>query len=180
MHNTLETRRLLLKPISEEDIYALAPIFADPEVMKLASSGPFTPDQTRHEIEEPEGEKPVTGGELEIHRQNHVIFYTDAEGKVTVDVFFAHENFWLTQKTMAELFGVKTSAISRHLKNIYASKELLQEATVSKMEIVQVEGHREITREVEVYKLDATIAVGYRSTTPVTDSTAHACSSTAL
>lgn len=95
-------------------------------------------------------------------KQKRVIFYTAADGKVTVDVFFAQDNFWLTQKTMADLFGVKTPAISRHLKKIYVSKELNQEATISKMEIVQIEGQREIKREVEIYNLDAAIAVGYR------------------
>ncbi len=100
--------------------------------------------------------------ELEQNKQKHVILYTASDGKVTVDVFFAQDNFWLTQKTMAELFGVKTPAISKHLKNIYASKELNQESTISKMETVQIEGQREIKREVELYNLDAVIAVGYR------------------
>ncbi len=100
--------------------------------------------------------------DLEQNKQKRVILYTAADGKVTVDVFFAQENFWLTQKTMAELFGVKTPAISRHLKNIYSSEELNQEATISKMETVQIEGQREITRELEIYNLDAVIAVGYR------------------
>jgi len=95
-------------------------------------------------------------------KQNRVILYTAADGKVTVDVFFARDNFWLTQRTMADLFGVKTPTISKHLKNIYESGELTQEATVSKMEIVQTEGNRQITREVEFYNLDAVIAVGYR------------------
>lgn len=57
---------------------------------------------------------------------------------------------------------MKTPAISKHLKNIYESKELSPEANVSKMEIVQMERERRVTREVEVYNLDATIAVGYR------------------
>ncbi len=100
--------------------------------------------------------------ELELNNQERVILYTAADGKVTVDVFFSQDNFWLTQKTMAELFGVKIPAISKHLKNIYATKELSPEATVSKMEKVQIEGQREITREIEVYNLDAAIAVGYR------------------
>lgn len=65
-------------------------------------------------------------------RLNRVILYTTADGKVTVDVFFAQDNFWLTQRTMAELFGVKTPAVSRHLKNIYAGEELNREATISK------------------------------------------------
>ena len=100
--------------------------------------------------------------EPEPTRQNRVILYTTADGKVTVDVFFARDNFWLTQRTMAELFGVKTPAVSRHLKNIYAGEELSREATISKMETVQTEGGRQITRDVEFYNLDAVIAVGYR------------------
>jgi hypothetical protein len=102
------------------------------------------------------------GRELEPARQNRVVLYTTADGKVTVDVFFAHDNFWLTQRTMAALFGVKTPAVSRHLKNIYASGELSPEATISKMETVQTEGERQIAREVDFYNLDAVIAVGYR------------------
>lgn len=94
--------------------------------------------------------------------QNRVILYTTADGKVTADVFFVQETFWLTQRTMAELFGVNSPAISKHLKNIYESQELSQEATLSKMETVQTEGERQVAREVEVYNLDAVIAVGYR------------------
>jgi hypothetical protein len=94
--------------------------------------------------------------------QNQIILYTAADGKVTADVFFAKETFWLTQRTMAELFGVNTPAISKHLKNIYASEELREEATLSKMETVQTEGERQVIREIEVYNLDAVIAVGYR------------------
>jgi hypothetical protein len=70
--------------------------------------------------------------------QNRIILYTTADGKVTADVFFAHENFWLAQRAMAELFGVNSPAISKHLKNIYNSGELDQEATISKMETVQI------------------------------------------
>ena len=94
--------------------------------------------------------------------QSQIILYTAADGKVTADVFFSEDNFWLTQRTMAELFGVNTSAISKHLRNIYASGELIEAATLSKMETVQIEGERQVTREVEVYNLDAVIAVGYR------------------
>ena len=94
--------------------------------------------------------------------QNQVILYTAADGKVMANVLFANDTFWLTQSVMSELFGVKIPAISKHLKNIYESKELTPEATVSKMEIVQMEGERQVSREVEVYNLDAVIAVGYR------------------
>jgi hypothetical protein len=94
--------------------------------------------------------------------QNRVILYTAADGKVMANVLFANDTFWLIQSVMSELFGVKIPAISKHLKNIYESKELSPESTVSKMEIVQVEGERRVTCEVEVYNLDAIIAVGYR------------------
>lgn len=109
-----------------------------------------------------ETENRISSKEPCLNKQKKVVLYTAADGKITANVFFAHENFWITQKTMAELFGVNPPAISKHLKNIYESKELMEDSTISKMEIVQIEGGREITREVEVYNLDATIAVGYR------------------
>ncbi len=68
---------------------------------------------------------------------SEIVLYQTPDGKVTVNVLFAQDNFWLTQRTMADLFGVKIPAVSRHLKNIYASGELAHEATVSKMETVQ-------------------------------------------
>ncbi len=83
--------------------------------------------------------------------QNKVILYTTADGKVTADVFFASDTFWLTQRTMAELFGINIPSVSRHLKNIYASQELSVEATVSKIETVQMEGERHVTRVIDVY-----------------------------
>ncbi|MDO4431638.1 MAG: RhuM family protein, partial [Lonepinella koalarum] len=73
-----------------------------------------------------------------------------------------NETFWLTQKNMAELFGVEVPAISKHLDNIYQSGELEQSLTVSKMEIVRQEGSRMVKRKVDFYNLDAIIAVGYR------------------
>lgn len=76
--------------------------------------------------------------------QGKVVLYTASDGKVTADVLFAEDNFWLTQRTMAELFGVNTSAISKHLKNIYSSGELTEAATISKMETVQMEGERQV------------------------------------
>ena len=93
---------------------------------------------------------------------SQIVLYQAADGKVTVDVLFARDNFWLTQKAMAELFGVKVPAVNKHLKNIYASGELTPEATISKMETVQNEGDRRVARDVEYYNLNAVIAVGYR------------------
>jgi hypothetical protein len=68
----------------------------------------------------------------------------------------------LSQKAIAELFGVEVPAISKHLANIYESQELQQEATISILETVQKEGTRNVKRQVEFYSLDAIIAVGYR------------------
>ena len=94
--------------------------------------------------------------------QNQFLLYTAPNGAVKVDVFFKDETVWLTQKALAELFGVQVPGINKHLKNIFDSGELAREATVSKMEIVRAEGAREVAREVEFYNLDAIIAVGYR------------------
>lgn len=95
-------------------------------------------------------------------RQSNFLFYTAADGKVKVDVFIKDETVWLTQKAMAELFGVKIPAISKHLANIYETGELQQEATLSILETVQMEGQRQVSRDMEFYNLDAIIAVGYR------------------
>ena len=90
------------------------------------------------------------------------LLYTGKDGAVKVEVFFQDETVWLTQKAIAEMFGVQVPAINKHLKNIFETGELAHEATVSKMEIVRPEGARAVAREVEFYNLDAIIAVGYR------------------
>ncbi|NGX52262.1 MAG: hypothetical protein KR126chlam5_00558 [Candidatus Anoxychlamydiales bacterium] len=113
-------------------------------------------------ITEMKNKKSLINSELGLNGEQKVILYSAVDRKISVKVFFAQDNFWLTQKTMAELFGVNLPAISKHLKNIYVSKELTEEATISKMEIVQVEGGRKITRSIEIYNLDAAIAIGYR------------------
>lgn len=90
------------------------------------------------------------------------LLYTAPNGKVKVEVLVSNESIWLTQKRMAELFGVGVAAISKHLDNIYESGELQREATLSILETVQQEGTRQITRKLEYYNLDAVISVGYR------------------
>ena len=90
------------------------------------------------------------------------LLYNSAEENISVNAVIKDESIWLTQKAMAELFGTQVPAISKHLQNIYAEGELDKESTLSKMEIVQNEGGREVHRKVEVYNLDAIISVGYR------------------
>ena len=90
------------------------------------------------------------------------LLYTAPNGAVKVEVLLAGETLWLTQKRMAELFGVGVPAVSKHLDNIYESGELQREATVSVLETVQQEGARQVTRKLEYFNLDAVISVGYR------------------
>lgn len=90
------------------------------------------------------------------------LLYTVPEGKVKVEVLLNNETIWLTQKRMADLFGVGVAAISKHLDNVYESGELVREATLSILETVQQEGTRQVSRKLEYYNLDAIISVGYR------------------
>lgn len=97
-----------------------------------------------------------------VEKQHEIILYQMDDTNVCINVIYEDETFWLTQKAMAELFEVNVPAISKHLSNIFEEGELEREATVSKMEIVQQEGNRQVKREPEFYNLDAIIAVGYR------------------
>ena len=93
---------------------------------------------------------------------NEIILYATPDGNVRVEVLFESESFWLTQKKMAELFGVESHTITYHLQEIYKSNELNSVATTRKIRVVQTEGIRTVAREVDFYNLDAIIAVGYR------------------
>ena len=97
-----------------------------------------------------------------MNKELQFLIYSTPEENVLVDVVVKDENIWVTQKAMAELFGVKVPAISKHLKNIFEEGELQQESTISKMETLQNEGTRNIKRLVDFYNLDAIISVGYR------------------
>ena len=90
------------------------------------------------------------------------IIYNLPDNAGAVQAYVENENLWLTQKAMAELFGVGIPAINKHLANIYEEEELDADATISKMEIVQQEGTRRVKREQIFYSLDAIISVGYR------------------
>jgi len=81
-------------------------------------------------------------------RESEFLLYSAPDGAVKVGVLFRDETAWLTQRALAALFGVKVPAITKHLKNVFESGELDQAATVSKMEMVQSEGGRDVLREV--------------------------------
>lgn len=91
--------------------------------------------------------------------KNKILLYTSPEGKKKVEVVFQDENCWLTQKAMAELFGVQRPAITKHLKNIIESGELKEDSVSSILEHTADDGKIYATR---YYNLDAIIAVGYR------------------
>jgi len=95
-------------------------------------------------------------------KRHKILFYKTQAVNIELEIHVEDETFWLSQKKMAELFGVETQTINYHLKEIYKSQELTPEATIRKFRIVQREGKRDVQREIEFYNLDAIISVGYR------------------
>ena len=93
--------------------------------------------------------------------KNAIVVYQPNE-TIRLETLYSNESIWLTQLKIAELFGVQKAAVSKHLKNIFATGELDRAATVSKMETVRPEGTRTVARVQEFFNLDAIIAVGYR------------------
>lgn len=93
---------------------------------------------------------------------NQIAFYQSPDGSVNIEVLFAEENIWLTQRKMAELFGCSIDNISLHLKNIHRENEIDQKSTTEEFSVVQKEGGREVSRKLTFYSLEAIIAVGYR------------------
>ena len=93
------------------------------------------------------------------YETREILFYKTDNGDVRVEILLYQENLWLTQAKMAELFEVQKAAISKHLKNIFESSELLEESVVSKMETTDSDGKH---YNISYYNLDAIIAVGYR------------------
>ena len=93
---------------------------------------------------------------------SNIIMYTTEDGLTKIEVTFENDTVWLSLEQMAELFQRDKSTVSRHIKNIFAEGELKQEATVAKFATVQMEGNRQVTRNIEYYNLDVIISVGYR------------------
>ena len=91
-----------------------------------------------------------------------LIIYQTEDGRTKIDVHMENETVWLSLEQMSELFQRDKSTISRHIKNVFADGELLEEATVANFATVQMEGNREITRNITHYNLDVIISVGYR------------------
>ena len=91
-----------------------------------------------------------------------IIYQSRNNENISVEVLYDNEDFWLTQKYMSKLFNVSENNITYHLQNIFKTKELDEKSTTQKIRVVQKEGNRKVSRELNFYNLDAIIAVGYR------------------
>ena len=105
----------------------------------------------------------VSSVELAINAlSSNILLYKTKQGEARIEVVFNNETFWMSQKRMAELYGVDVRTVNYHLAQIFESGELQESATIRKIGIVQMEGDREVNRPQMLYNLDAIIAVGYR------------------
>lgn len=94
--------------------------------------------------------------------EDRIILYQEDDRNVNVNVYYKNETYWLTQKSMAELFETSSDNISLYLKNIFSEEELSEFSTTEEFSVVQKEGARNVKRMLKFYNLDAIIAVGYR------------------
>ncbi|MBR2882308.1 MAG: virulence RhuM family protein [Prevotella sp.] len=93
---------------------------------------------------------------------NKFIIYQTEDGQTQIDVRLESKTVWLTQAQMAELFETDRTSIVRHINNIYKVEELDRESTCAKIAQVQVEGKRNVKRNIPYFNLDMIISVGYR------------------
>ena len=99
---------------------------------------------------------------MEADNNDNMLIYQSADGNIKIDVRFEKETVWLSLDQMATLFGRDKSTISRHAKNVFEEGELSPKATVANFATVQLEGNREVSRNIDYYNLDVIISVGYR------------------
>jgi hypothetical protein len=94
--------------------------------------------------------------------QSEIIIYQTEDRRTRIQVRLEDETVWLTQKMMSDLFQKDVRTINEHIQNIFEEGELVTEATIRNFRIVQTEGSRQVSREVDFYNLDVIISVGYR------------------
>ncbi|EST51930.1 toxin Fic [Brevibacillus panacihumi W25] len=97
-----------------------------------------------------------------MNNETNILIYQTEEGNTKIDVRLENGTVWMTQKAIAELYQKSVNTINEHIKNIYAEEELEESATIRRNRIVQLEGNREIEREISFYNLEMIIAIGYR------------------
>ncbi|NBL00385.1 MAG: cell filamentation protein Fic, partial [Erysipelotrichia bacterium] len=93
---------------------------------------------------------------------SEMLIYQNDSGDIKVDVRFEEKSIWLSQAQLCEVFGKSKATISEHISNIFDEGELEPTATVRKFRTVQIEGEREVAREIDFYNLDIIIAIGFR------------------
>ena len=96
------------------------------------------------------------------NKTGEIVIYQTENGQTKIDVRFEDETVWLTQAQLVDLYGSSKANVSEHIKHIFEEEELSKEATVRKFRTVQIEGSRQVEREVECYNLDMIISLGYR------------------
>lgn len=99
---------------------------------------------------------------MEANNNDNMLIYQSEDGKIKIDVRFEGETAWLSLEQMSMLFGRDKSTISRHIKNVFEEGELNLNSTVANFATVQMEGSRNIERNIDYYNLDVIISVGYR------------------
>ena len=97
-----------------------------------------------------------------IGNENNIVFYTDEEDNVKVEVILQNENVWLNIDSLTKLFKIDRTGITRHINNIYKDEELDENSTCAKIAQVQKEGNRSVSRNVSYYNLDMIISIGFR------------------
>lgn len=100
--------------------------------------------------------------ELDNYSKGELLIYQTEDGQTKIDVFFEDETIWLNQKQISQLYQKGVNTINEHIKHIYDEGELDQNATIRNFRIVQNEGNRNVTRNVDYYNLDMILAIGYR------------------
>lgn len=97
-----------------------------------------------------------------IGNEKNIVFYTDEEGNIQIEVILQDENVWLNIESLTKLFKIDRTGITRHINNIYKDKELEENSTCAKIAQVQNEGNRSVTRNIAYYNLDMIISIGFR------------------
>ncbi|MDD2780701.1 virulence RhuM family protein [Sulfuricurvum sp.] len=97
---------------------------------------------------------------------SEVLIYQNESGEIKVDVRFEEKSIWLSQSQLCEVFGKSKATISEHISHIFEEGELEHISTVRKFRTVQIEGEREVAREIDFYNLDMIIAIGFRVKSP--------------
>ncbi len=113
-------------------------------------------------MSKPKRQEKDKGRQLIRNSTAEFLIFTRQNGEQSIEARYEDETIWLSQKLMAQLFDVDVRTVNEHLKNIYEQDELARKATLRNFRIVQIEGKREVSRNVDFYNLDAIISVGYR------------------